>query len=306
MQYKTACGVLGLQSPFTQDQIKKQYRLKALQYHPDKCDLPDAASRFTEIHDAYEFLLRYEGYQESDDNQDQDEDQDASTSTSSYQHILTSFLKNVLKNESRNQLFYTILQRISSTCEEKTLRTLEQLDKQTLLKIYDFLTTYWQVLHFSENILQKIQEIIKSKVQKDECILLNPTLDDLFDNNLYKLAVGDFNYIVPLWHHELVYDNSGGEVIVKCYPVLEEHVYIDDQNNVHVEVEANIADLWNQEVYVVPVGKREFRIVPSALRMTPHQTVTLLKEGISLINTKDVYDVSKRGNVYVHLDLVMK
>jgi DnaJ-class molecular chaperone len=304
MQYKKACGILELNSPFTQDQIKKQYRLKALQYHPDKCDLPDAASRFTEIHDAYEFLLRYEGYQESDDDQDQDED--SSTPTSSYQHFLTSFLKNVLKNESRNQLFHTILQRISSTCEEKTLRTLEQLDKHTLLKIYDILSTYWQVLHFSENILQKIQEIIKSKVQQDECIILNPTLDDLFDNNLYKLSVGDFNYIVPLWHHELVYDNSGGEVIVKCYPVLEEHVYIDNQNNVHVELEADITDLWNKEVYVVEVGKREFRITPSTLKLAAHQTVTFLKEGISTINTKDVYDVSKRGHVYVHLDLVMK
>jgi len=296
MNYNKACEVLDLTGnpPFTQEQIKKQYRIKALQYHPDKCDLPDAAARFTEIHDAYEYLLKCEGY---------DEDQNATQS--SYQNILVSFLKNILKNETRNQLFYTILQRISTTCEEKTLKTLEQLDKNTLIKTYEILTKYWRVLHFSEDILQKIQEIIKSKVKNDECVILNPTLDDLFENNLYKLSVADFTYIVPLWHHELVYDNSGGEVIVKCYPMLDDNVYIDDQNNVHVEIEAKVSEMWQKDTHVIKVGKREFNIVTNMLRLTPHQTVTFPREGISLINTKDVYDVTKRSNVHVHIDLTL-
>ena len=297
MNYNKAREVLDLpQVGLSQDKIKKQYRIKALQYHPDKCSLPDASAKFTEIHDAYEYLLKYEGYQEEEGEEGQEQ-------PSTYQSILISFLKNILKNETRNQLFYTILQRISTTCEEKTLRTLEQLDKNTLIKTYDIISKYWRVLHFREDMLQKIQEIIKNKVKKDECIILNPTLDDLFDDNIYKLSVGDFNYIVPLWHHELIYDNSGGEVIVKCYPMLDDNVYIDDNNNVHVEIERKVFELWQTDVLMVKIGKKSFTIIPNMLRLTPHQTITFNKEGISLINTKDVYDVSKRGNVLVHVDL---
>jgi len=296
MNYNKACELLDLApTDITQDKIKKQYRIKALQYHPDKCCMPDASTRFTEIHDAYEYLLKYEGYQE--------EEHETNETPSTYQSILVSFLKNILKNESRNQLFYTILHRISTTCEDKTLKTLEQLDKNTLIRTYEIVSKYWRVLHFSENMLEKIQEIIKNKVKNDECIILNPTLDDLFDDNIYKLSVGDFNYIVPLWHHELIYDNSGGEVIVKCYPMLDDNVYIDDQNNIHIEIEEKVFELWQKTTHVVRAGKKSFNIIPNMLRLTPHQTVTFQREGISLINTKDVYDVSKRGNVLVHIEL---
>ncbi len=37
-------------------EIKKRYRELALKYHPDKCDLPDAAERITEINEAYRVL----------------------------------------------------------------------------------------------------------------------------------------------------------------------------------------------------------------------------------------------------------
>jgi hypothetical protein len=37
-------------------------------------------------------------------------------------------------------------------------------------------------------------------------------------------------YCIPLWHHELVYDNSGSDIYVKCNPILDENenvVYTD-------------------------------------------------------------------------------
>lgn len=38
------------------DSIKKTYRKLAFKFHPDKCKLPDAQSRFIEIQEAYEIL----------------------------------------------------------------------------------------------------------------------------------------------------------------------------------------------------------------------------------------------------------
>ena len=50
-------SVLGLEKNATQDDIKKAYRKKALEYHPDRNpDNPDAESKFKECAEAYECL----------------------------------------------------------------------------------------------------------------------------------------------------------------------------------------------------------------------------------------------------------
>ena len=90
-------------------------------------------------------------------------------------------------------------------------------------------------------------EYFSNKIKNDECIILNPTIDDLLANNLYKLRVNDFTYIVPLWHHELVYDNSGNDIYVKCFPMLPDNVCIDDQNNIHIDCKYDIKEILNKE-----------------------------------------------------------
>jgi molecular chaperone DnaJ len=48
--------VLGVDRSATPDEIKKAYRQKARQYHPDVSDASDAETRFKEINEAYEIL----------------------------------------------------------------------------------------------------------------------------------------------------------------------------------------------------------------------------------------------------------
>ena len=82
----------------TFDDIKRQYRLKALTYHPDKNTSPDATIKFQEIHDAYEYVLKYEGY--DDYNSDDNNYNEMYKSSGSYKSIFVLFIKKILENES--------------------------------------------------------------------------------------------------------------------------------------------------------------------------------------------------------------
>lgn len=55
-KYERSCDILGVPYSADKDQIKKAYRSKAKEYHPDLSKAPDATKIFQEISAAYEFL----------------------------------------------------------------------------------------------------------------------------------------------------------------------------------------------------------------------------------------------------------
>lgn len=59
---------LGLGSAATLADIKKAFRQKASQYHPDRNDHPDAPARFRAVQEAYEVLSDDAKRQAYDDN----------------------------------------------------------------------------------------------------------------------------------------------------------------------------------------------------------------------------------------------
>jgi len=312
MNYKTACDILDIKNvPITLTDLKRQYRIKALLYHPDKNLSSDTTNKFQEIKDAYDYMLQYDGHVEDDTDDDYDGDCDSEPNhmyreANGYANMLSSFIKNIVHGEPNNQLFYTILKRISGVCETSALDTLHKLDTQTLIKIYEIIKVYSKSMHFGEGFLQKIESMITNKVNDDECIILNPTLDDLFENNLYRLKVNNNTYIIPLWHNELVYDNSGSDIYIKCNPMLPENIEIDEANNIKIKVSYNIKDIWGTETLYINIGThRTIPITTALLKLTPNQTIIIADTGISRINVKDVYDISKKSNVHINMTLCL-
>jgi len=271
----------------TDDVLKKHYRMKALQYHPDKNNEPGAADRFLEIKDAYDYLLGNGCGVDSTDG--------------SYSTILQMFLNGLWKGEANNRLFSLIIENIVSCCEAKMLDILEKLDNDTLIKIHDVFSKYRNVFHYSEGFLKYVEQVLSNKIKNDNCIILNPFIDDLFDCNLYKITENGYTYIVPLWHHELVYDNSGCDLYVRCNPILPEYISIDEENNIHYFAKYSIVDIFEQETIEISVGLRTFSIFVSRLYIKPLQTVVLSGRGIPRICSDDVYDVSRRGDIHIHI-----
>ena len=172
MKYKDALKILEI-GEFTDEDleieyIKKKYKAMALMYHPDRNNAENATEKFQEIQAAYECLVDY-----YEDTVDSDDDDDPITEfenldKNSYRGMLYSFLKNILKEDVNGKnVLHTIIQKISSTCEENSIEILRKLDKNTLIKIYELLKKYSKVLHFGDEFIEKVSLMISEKMKND-------------------------------------------------------------------------------------------------------------------------------------------
>lgn len=307
MRRDEACGVLELDAEFTEEELKHAFRKKALKYHPDKNSAVDAKDTFRKIKDAYEFLkedAEYDDLAWFDD--------DAESGEMSYAQLFAGFFRNVfcdmsvpVQEKVGGKLYTLILTKIANICESKAIEYLHKIDRTTLCKIYDVAFQQQDVLNFRPEFLAEIAKLVKQKMDGEECFILNPFLEDLFDTQLYKLTHNQNTYVIPLWHHELVYDVSGVDMTVRCCPILDDHIEIDEYNNIIVDLWFRVAEIWNKEVVDVVVANRTFQLYPANLRLVPEQRVVLKQCGIPEINTKNVYSVDKKMDVMlrVHLEI---
>jgi hypothetical protein len=284
MNRTKALEILGIDD-VDEDTIKKAYRTLALKYHPDKNPAEDANERFQEIHDAYVYL--HGSLEESSD----------------YTSVLKSFLRTWISGE--NDVLHEWIRRITSICEEKALHLLEKIDKHILKTIYDLISKNREIMHITEDFIEKMNHVLKSKFENDERIILHPFLDDL--ENVYKLNIDDNLYLVPLWHHHLVYDaKDGKEIYVDCYPLLPENIWLDEYNNIHIDIVRELLHLWDQDVVSVEIGYRNIQIEKTQIRMVETQMIIVPYQGISIIHPTNLYDVSKKSNIYVHLTICLE
>jgi hypothetical protein len=299
-----ACNILGIDPEnISVSVLKTQYRKKALAFHPDKNKSVDANIRFQEINEAYHFLSNRTYYQ----GEDQDNPQDPDITLNPYTRTLFAFLENVigmeLFNHVQNRVFYKIIEHIGNCCEKKAMDILEKLDKTALIQIYEVLEMHQEVFHFSESFLIVLKEMIKRRSEKDEHITLYVGLEELMNDNLYKIKVGGNEYIIPLWHHELIYDHSGNELKIDCVPVLSEEIQIDENNNIHIFVEYDIEEIWEKDEIKVLLGKQEFTIYPRQLKLCKEQTLVFNEKGVSKINPKKIFEISKRADIILHITI---
>jgi hypothetical protein len=183
-----------------------------------------------------------------------------------------------------------------------SVKVFDELDKDTALNIYIFLSNYRSTLHLSSETLDDIREIVVKKYDNVQIYKLNPTLNDLMNNNIYKLYVNEELFLVPLWHNECYFESSIGEMIVLCEPELPENIILDDDNNICIQVERKIDDnlIKNDEMISINIGDKIFYIHPSQLYIKREQFYRIKNEGLSKAK-KDIYDVSEKTDIIVKI-----
>lgn len=203
--------------------LQKKYHKLALIYHPDKNKSPDANLKFQELQNAYEFLLKE--LQFIDDITDKEPN-----SKFTYNESLYFLLETIFKN---NTVINELIQIITTGSIDISLKVIDKLDKETIINIYSFLEKYKNTLYLSEDLIERIKQMVIKKYQNINIYKLNPTLMDLFENNIFQLKINESYVYVPLWHHEMYYDVSGHEIIVICDPDLPSEIKIDEDNNIY-------------------------------------------------------------------------
>jgi DnaJ-class molecular chaperone len=314
MNYKDAFDILEIDlskinyNDITIEYLKKNYRKMALLNHPDKNgNSVESNEKFKKINEAYHYLKR-ELYSTNTNEENNPLDYHSSL----YFDILKEFIRTMFEGtsfeSSYSEVFYKIINDILLAGKSLSVKLFDGLDKDTSIHIYTFLSNNRKTLHLSSEILDIIRDIVVKKYDNVQIYKLNPSINDLMNNNLYKLYVNNELFLVPLWHSESYFDSSGGEIIVFCDPELPSNISLDDENNIYVEIEMNIQteliDLWRENKNIsIKISEKVFEIPVSQLYIKMEQIYRIKNAGL-VKSKKDIYDLSEKSDIIVKIIMI--
>lgn len=251
--------------------IKKQYKIKALIHHPDKNPDEDSNKKFIEIKEAYDFLNANE--------------YTADNMEISFSELLDEFIKNQFQFYNE-RIRYQI---VKVLCE----------NMQTIYD--DNISFIFQNINQDE-FIQYFKRFCVIEKKKNIEVILKPLLEDIFKNNVYKLNYENHEFIIPLWHHELIYEVENKNIIIKIEPQLDDNVNINENNDICVYISKKIQNIFGNEYIHFNINNDVYYIESNKIKLLPFQKIVLYEKGISKIKN-NIYDVSRRSNINIFLTL---
>ena len=312
MDLKSAFDILDVDltevnyNDITPDYLKKKYHKAALQYHPDKNgNTAESNMKFQMIHDAYEYLREEFDGKETFDGK---EVKEAKETPDPKYPVYIDILKMFMTSSKYSVSFSAIVTEIIVGCKQVSIKLFADLDRETSLKIYSFLSKYRVLFHLDQSVIDRVREIVVAKCGDIVVYNLNPSVSDLLETKIYKLYDDQHLLLVPLWHNELYFeyvsDNVTKEVVVLCEPQLQPEMTIDENNNLHIIV--NFAFEHIRESIIsnsnlqFKIDQTVFEIPTERLYLKREQIYRIKNKGLTRIKD-DIYDVSERADIIVKI-----
>jgi len=348
---KNALAILGFLSgpPSSLHELNKRFHMLALKHHPDKntvnCGDDDV---FKYINEAHKKVKDY--YFTDNDNIDYDvnNDQYNYNDAQDYNSIFNIFIKSLItkiskKTNTATDNITTIIQAILSKGIQSAVLLFRNMDKHSCIAIYDILSTNQDLFSISREIIEELNQVVESKLENDVIIKLNPSLLDMLLDKVYVLYESGHSYYIPLWHSQLHFKykygnnhidnyNPEAELIVICEPEIPQHITIDENNHIYINIDVNICELFKDQIVSVIINdetqKHGFEYKLHArdvcFQSDKKQCIRLYEStglasvcsttfnrndstgsGLGVGGDNTMYDVSKRSNVYAIVKLVV-
>lgn len=343
MDYREACNILDIPlSLFNHnnlntdycidfDTLRKAYYKSALLYHPDR-NLTEEneiyKQKFQKIGEAYSFLESYiKVNKECVNNHKEDSGIHDERSSKKYKGYETSFFD---IKECINKFIAQI------DIEKASLNAFDGLNINTAIDVFNYIDEYHELIGIKKDLVESLREVVKNKTQHDKIITVRPTINNILNNDIFQIKYNDKIYYVPVWHDELRYtmtelcnkdtnelcnkdtnDTScnskssfdvKASLVIKCVPELEDNIMIDHNNNLFVNITINsIQELFKDSFVNVSIGEgttHSFAIPVNELKICKQQIYTIPEKGISLINSTNIYEIKKKGNIIINITIL--
>jgi len=307
MNFKKACKILNITEgkyPLDEVLLKKNYHIQALKYHPDKYNGDDANEKFQSINYAYKYLLK-EG---TSINPDISPDLGTNDSNNNvdYSDLLRDFLSTI--NQDEKIIGDVLFMMLNKSMHSIFNWIVNNINKEVLLKTYTILKEYNEIFQLPENILVDIYETIKEKYKNEDIIIINPSMKDLFNQNIYVLKYNNHKLYIPLWHHELFYNLEGKRLTVKCVPdflMVDNNYYdIDCNNNIHINHTIKLdKDIFRSEYSEFMIDYKQFKIPINELKIKEKQIYIIKEKGVPRINESNIYSTDVLSDIIINITM---
>ena len=289
------------------NELKKHYHIQSLIHHPDKNSNDESATFiFQNINCAFNTLkeviiitdLSNNEYNCNDFNQDE-----------SYNNLLLNFINYVINYYNNTNILATnSLDELKIEADKHLNKLLETLFSNfSLINLEDI---YLLLLKFNTNsllsikIINIIKKICINILEKNAIYIINPTISNLLNSDIYKLNINNEYVYVPLWHNELAFENA----IIKIYPLLDTNVYIDSSNNIYYSYKNKFSTLLenianNINSIIINIDNNTYSIAINMLKISKYQTYILDNQGIPVINSNNILDNSVKSSITFHIYL---